>query len=196
MYLKDFVVFKWRYSFYNSEYVANESWQDVFSDDEGIPVVGWLPKTIPDPLPFFAALCGRAADIGVSIVFFPLALTAAILFEELADRANAMKEMPSSNNLPMALKDWRRHYNLICEFVEKISNCFGPMLLLQICLGFALPIFDFNKILLSKGQLPRHYFQFGHNIIRFLVILVPSYLITQKVRSNASSFLYQFILYF
>ena len=109
-----------------------------------------------DPVPFLAGIWARIAEIGTMIVFFAMTFTAAILFDELISRANEMKEI-NSNSLPMALKEWRRIYDLVCEFVENINDCFGPTLLLQTALYFALPIFDFNKI------------------------LVPSYLVTEKV---------------
>ena len=83
--LQDIVAFNWKYSFYDSEYVADERWQKLKATiDE------WLPMIIRDPLPFATALCARIAEAGVYNVFVTLAFVVALLFEELANRADRM----------------------------------------------------------------------------------------------------------
>ena len=137
------------------------------------------------PLPFVAALWARMAEVGVVIIFSTLALTTSLLFEELVNMADAAKaDCSSSNCLSAELNQLPRNYDLICKFIEKMNCCFGPILLIQTASGFAIPIFEFYKILQTRGQFPRFYFAFIHTIFRFLIlILIPSHLITQNVGS-------------
>ena len=150
----------------------------------------WLPNIARDPMPFAAALLSRASEIGVSWIFATLAFAAVVLFKELNERADDMTETIDFNNVSTELEEWRQHYDLVCRFVETIDDCFGWILLLQTALGFSVPIFDYYKLLYTKGQVPRHYFEFGHTIFRFsLFMLIPSYLVTQaQVYGNTKSF--------
>ena len=175
---KDVSIFTWKYSFYDLDLVVNERWLKSHR------VLAWLPNIFHrDPLPIVTALWARTAEIGVSIVFVTISLTASLLFEELSNRAEMMAEEKDHLSM-LELDDWRRHYDRICTFVKKTNRCFGPILVLQTALGFAMPIFEFAKILQTKGQSPRLYFEFIHTIFRFFVIiLIPPYLVTQQVNS-------------
>ena len=144
----------------------------------------WLPMIVGDPIPFAAAILARTSEVGFGIIFVTILFVAILLFEELADRADGLSDENNidSVNISTALEEWRRIYDLACLFVESIDDCFGWMLLLQTAYGFAVPIFDFHKILYTNFQLSRHYFEFGHTIFRFfLFMLIPSYLVKQQV---------------
>ena len=174
--LKDAVVFSWKYSFYDCNYVADERWQKLKWTNN------WLPMTVRDPLPFMAALWARIAEIGVVNVFCTMTLVAALLFEDLNNRAEEMSQDYNTAQYSANLEDWRRHYNLVCRFVEKINDCFGLILLIEVALVFSVPIFEFHKMFLTNWRKPRYYFEFGHSVIRFLLMhLIPSYTVTQKV---------------
>ena len=180
---QDVAVFGWKYSFYDCEYVANEMWQSMPLN------VQWLPKIARDPMPFAAALLARTSEIVIICIFDTFSFVTAILFEELADSAEDMAEENKihSNNISTELEEWRRHYDLVCRFIETVNDCFDWILLLQTALGFALPIFDFYKILYTNGQVPRHYFEFGHTVFRFfLFMLIPSYLVSLQVYNSKS----------
>ena len=109
-----------------------------------------------------------------------------ILLQELSTRlleiVDENEHQGSPNCLSVPLDEWRHHFDLVCQFIEQINRCFGPILLIQTAIVYSLPIFQFNKILLTQGRFPRLYFEFIHTIARFLIFLViPSYLVTQKV---------------
>lgn len=143
---------------------------------------------VMDPLPFIAALSARTAEIGISAIFFSISITASVLLEELGNRAYNMTEDCSGfrpSHFLVELEHWRQHYILICQFVDEINIFFGPILLMFSAIGFAVPIFEFNKILQTRNYPhPRYYFEFIHSIVRFLVILVPSYLVSQQVLTS------------
>ena len=177
---QDVAVFAWKYSFYDCEYVANDNWQSLPMNFR------WLPTIFRNPIPYSTALLARASDIAISVVFATFAFTASLLFEELAARADDLTEgkdiKEDSENISLDLEQWRRQYYLVCRLVDKINSCFGCILLLQIAIGFALPIFDFFKILYTKGLVSRFYFEFIHTIFRFLIfMLIPSYFVDKKV---------------
>ena len=192
--IQDAAAFIWKYSFYDSDYVADERWQKRKGTIE------WLPAIIPDPLPFVAAIWARIVVIGISAVFVAMSLIASHLFQELANRADDMSEefnSEFSDVTAMKLEKWRRFYYLTCGFVEKVNRCFGPVLLVKSALGFAIPIFEFNKILLIKLPSSRFYFEFGHSIIRFLVImLIPSYIVTQDVTRSTRKIVLEVSMFF
>ena len=172
------MAFYWKYSFYDSEYVNDEQWQ------KRTLTIEWLPMIVQDPLPFVAALWARIAEIGVANVFLTMVFVAELLFQELNDRANDINLDESRANRSDKLEDWRHHFDLVCTFLENINSCFGPVLLIQTALGFALPIFECNKMFYTKWQKPRIYFEYGHSIIRFLLILlIPSCAVTKQVCS-------------
>ena len=160
-------------------YVADKRWQN--NNQNWL----WTPIIVRNPLPFIAAFWARMTEIAITTTFTTMTFTASVLFEELLNRADDLSEDCNSSNLDKVsgkLDEWRRHYDLVCQFVDKINFCFGPVLLIKIATGFASPIFDFFQILLTKGLVPRHYFEFFHTIFRFFtVIIVPSYLLTQQV---------------
>ena len=89
----------------------------------------------------------------------------------------------------LKVEQWRHLFVLVCAFIDQINRFFGPILLIKTAAGFAISIFDFNKVLQTKGKYPRFYFEFIHTILRLWVIVVPSYLIAQTVR-------YSFLFYF
>ena len=145
-----------------------------------------LKVIVSDPLSLLAALWARSAEICISSIFFAFASISSLLFEELVSRADDMSEeynVAFPEEFVMKLEKWRRNFDLVCQFVEKINSCFGPVFLLQTALVFSIPIFDCNKILLTKQQVPRFYFEFAHSIFRFfLMIILPSYLVSQQVK--------------
>ena len=173
-----------RYSENDTENVADERWQKYNKK------MYWLPFRIRNPLPFATTVWARTAEIGVSTIFVVMSFTASLLFEELVNRADDMNEnyaTAPSNYLPAELEKWRTHFDLVCTFVTKINRSFGLVLALQTALAFAIPIFDFYKILIAlmgKGILDfRYNFAFMHTLLRFLfLILVPSYFVAQQVR--------------
>ena len=145
-----------------------------------------MPSIAIDPLPFAVALWARTAEIGVMTIFIAIALTASLMLEELANMADAIKENLSStitgpNCCSLEFEKWRHQFELISKFVENVNNFFGPILLIKTAAAFGISIFDFNKILQSKGLYPIFYFEFIHTILRFFVILLPSSLVTQMV---------------
>ena len=151
--------------------------------------IEWLPMIVRDPLPFAAALWSRLAEIGVTNVFVTIVFVAAILFEEINDRAEELNldnnDDDPSEDWPMKLEELKFHHNLACELIEKINHCFGAVLLLEITLGFTVPIFDFYKMIYTKGLQPRFYFEFLHTSLRFLIFfLIPSHTVTQQVFTN------------
>ena len=173
-----------RYSENDTENVADERWQKNTKN------VHWLPIFVHDPLPFAATLWARTAEIGISAIFVVMSFTASLLFEELVNRADDMNENYATappNYLPAELEKWRRHFDLVCTFVKKINRSFGLVLALQTALAFAIPIFEFYKILMAlvgKGIIDfRYNFAFIHTMLRFhFLILVPSYFVAQQVR--------------
>ena len=172
--------FSWKYSFYDSDFVADERWQKLKL------TTNWLPMIVRDPLPFLAALWARIAEIGIVNVFVTTSILATLLFNELNDRAEEMsqdcKTAQYFDVYSESLEKWRRHYNLVCRFVEQINSCFSPILLIEIGLGFAVPIFEFQKLFNTNWQKARFYFEFVHTIFRFLVTLLnPSYSLTKQV---------------
>ena len=170
------MVFYWKYSFSNSEFVANKNWQ--VRQLRGY--AEWKPLVGTDPLPFVAALLARMAENGIMALFVALNFASVLLFDEMVDRTEDLTQQDSLNS--MELEKWRGHFDMVCTFVRKINRCFGPILLLQTILGFSVSIFEFQRILTTKGQVWRFYFEFGHTIIRFLfVMLIPPYLVSQKV---------------
>ena len=140
---------------------------------------------VRDPMPFVAALWARMAESGVNNVFATVALLAAALFEELVDRADEMsqdKDNENSKNFSTKLEQLKSHYSIVIKFVEMINTFFGPILLFQVIFGFAVPIFEFDKIWSTKWQVLRYYFECGHSVIRFLLtFLIPSYAVTKQV---------------
>ena len=176
------IAFGWKYS-HDSGFVASQKWQKRKENFHWLPILGI------DPLPFIAALWSRASEICITALFVTLTLTASFLFEELVNRADDMKEMSnnitnSSDSLSVKLEQWRHHFVLINRFINKINNCYGLILLLQTAYGFAVPIFEFNKILQSRNTpFPRYFFEFAHTVLRFFIILIPSYLLTQQVKN-------------
>ena len=166
--------------FYNSDYVANEEWQLKKK------YFRWLPMTIIDPLPFLSALWARLAELGITNVFVVLTLIASLLLEELFHRASAMKEEheikeDNENLLSSKLETWRCHYDMICRLVDKINRIFAPILLVQIAVNLGVSFFEFSKILKTKGLYARLNFAYLHSILRFFLVLVPSYMVSQKV---------------
>lgn len=137
-----------------------------------------------EPLPFLAALWARSAEIATTAVFVSIALITSLLVEELVNRADDMAEDSSidlPNVLSANLEQWRSHYYSIIKFIDKTNHYFGLILLIQTSIGFAVPIFEFYKILQTKGHYPIYDFAFIHTILRFLLIVVPSYLVSQQV---------------
>ena len=133
-----------------------------------------------NPFPLIASLWARMAELAITALFVALALTASLLFEELGNRANEMNE--ESNVGPLKLENWRRTYVQVCEFVAIINQIFGFILLIKTALAFAISIFELNKILQTRMEWPQYYFEFVHTALRFLLeMLLPSYLLTQKV---------------
>ena len=178
------MAFGFKYS-YSSEYVADEKWQ---TSSESCFYGCFLPIIVRNPLPFIAALWARAADIGITAAFVTMAFTVSLLIDELVKRTEEVNKeytlLAPANTVTrfsMKLDEWRSHCHLICEFIDRVIGFFGPALLLKIALGFASPIFEFTKILQTRGQVRRFYFEFLHSIFRFFIILLPSYLVAQKV---------------
>ena len=141
-----------------------------------------------EPLPFLAALWARSAKIATTAVFVSIALITSLLVEELVNRADDKSEDSSidlPNVLSANLEQWRNHYYSIIKFIDKTNHYFGVILLIQTSIGFAVPIFEiyfpFYKILQTKEQYPIYDFAFIHTILRFLLIVVPSYLVSQQV---------------
>ena len=149
--------------------------------------IEWLPsKNLRNPLPFTAALWSRLAESCVMAIFMALVLIASCLLNEIAIRANEINENFSSTNVDdkfcTSLNNWLGHYNSICTFIDHINHCFGIVLLIQTAHAFSSPIFEFNEILLSKGQDSRLFLEFSYAILRFFVsIVLPSYLVQQRV---------------
>lgn len=139
-----------------------------------------------DPIPFTSALLARIAAIGVVNVFVVMAFVAAALFRELSDRAEEISQdcntSPYLDHYSMNLEYWRHHYILVCRFVETINDFFGLILLIRISLDFAIPIFEFQRMFETNWQKPRFYFELGHTVIQFFVVmLVPSCAVTKEV---------------
>ena len=171
-------MFAWRYSF-DSIHVADDRWLQGQQ-------LGWFYGLISTyPLPNVVALLARIAEIGVTTICIAMSFTAALLFDELSERADSMIENRdngyNADNLSNNLETWRYHYTLVCRYVKKINKCFGLILLFTTAIDFSIPMFEFNMLYQSKGQFPQYYFEFGHSILRFLVLLVPSSLVKQKV---------------
>ena len=146
--------------------------------------------TVKNPLPFAAALWARLAETSVTNVFVTMTFVAILLFSELNNIAEVMSLdnsalVQSCEDTKTNLENWRFDYELVCRFVEMVCSFFGPILLIKTALGFAIPIFEFNKILFTNGQEAKFYFDFGHTIIQFLLtFLIPSYAVTNQVRTN------------
>lgn len=178
LYIQDSAVFSWRYK-NDSMFVADEIWQDRQEKlgGIGIPAV--------NPLPYMAAIWARLANVGILIVFVVFSFAAALLYEELVVRAAYINEECNDFTVPSHIQFYldklRHHYGSICSYVENIEDCFGLVLLLDTARTFSVSIYEFYEILLSRGRLPKYYFNFLHSIIRFFLVLVPSYLITQQV---------------
>ena len=142
-----------------------------------------MPSIAVDPLPYIVALWARASEIGVTTIFSVMTLAAAIILEELSMMADRIREkINGSSGHSLEVEKWRSLFVLLCNFIDQINHFFGPILVIKTAIAFAMSIFDFNLILQSKGQYPRFYFQYVHTILRFLVFLVPSYLVTQTVK--------------
>ena len=138
-------------------------------------------------MPLIAVLGSRLAEIGVRITFFVMTSTAALLFEELDERVEKLAQKCANNSknsseITADLHQWKIHYDLVCRFTESINICFGPSLLLICGIDFAIPIIEFQDILLQKTFCPRYYFRFIHIILRFLLILIASSRVESKVR--------------
>lgn len=162
-------------------YVADEVWQDRHSSEE--EHFGGIPAK--NPLPYVTALWARFSNVGILISFVVLSFTAVLLFEELIEKAENINEECSDINIPTSthlnLDKLGQYYELVCRFVQKIEDCFGLVLLLETARTFSVSIYEFYQILQSHGIFPKYCYRFLHTIVRFFLVLVPSYLVTQQV---------------
>lgn len=160
--------------------MADERWQARQKKLGGISAM--------NPLPYITAIWARMTNVGILILFAVLSFIAALLFEDLVERAKQIKEECGDVAIPstisLHLDKIRYHYDLVCRFVQKIDDCFGLVLLLDTVRTFSVSIYGFYEILQSQGKFPKYYFSFLHSIVRFFLVLMPSCLIKQQVNNT------------
>lgn len=157
---------------YESDYIATEKWQ-VKNE------IRFLPIAAIDPLPLVAAVLARSAALIATATFGVTAFTTSVILEELIIKASDVEIIKIKKDKLTAffsasklkLEKWRYNFDLISRFVEKINKMFGPILLIETIIGFAVPIFEFNKILQTRNTpYPRYYFEFIHTVLRFFCL--------------------------
>ena len=205
--MQDFIVFCWKYSSleYNThdyawewegkeifitslDYVCHIKWK-LGSDKLYLGKVHGLISR--HPMPIIAALGSQLAEIGIRTTFVVMTSVAALLFEELDGRLEALAEKSNADvvdnvqQISQNLAKWKSQYDLVIRFIEKINRTFGLVLLLTCAIDFAVPIVEFNSVLseltYNNGRDVKYNFQFAHLILRFLVILIASHRVESKV---------------
>lgn len=69
-------------------------------------------------------------ELIIPLVFLVMVSIATLLFEELGDRIEGLAR--SSSHLSLSLNQWKRHYHLVCLYVESINKMFGLILLITV----------------------------------------------------------------
>lgn len=118
----------------------------------------------------------RVIELTIQSLFFVLVLTAALLFEELG------KRLVKSSETSIGLDRWKRHYDLVCCFLEKINATFGLIVLIQIGYITIEMIIDSYQFMLAfkKGQFDSEdgfwlfVINYIHVLFRLLVITASS----------------------
>ena len=76
----------------------------------------------------------------------------------------------TANHWKVCLIQWRHSYQVISDLVDKINQCFGPVLMIMIVTSFVRFINEFFFILTNVGQEKLERSEI-HNIIHLLCIL-------------------------
>lgn len=166
---------------YDNFYVADEKWKAEQEDLDEFYIT--ISKS---PLPFLAAIWARLIDICILFVYAGFSCLAAEIFVDIEEKASEI--MDTNYQFPcccqsfsLKLEEIRKHYELASTLVETIDNCFGLVLLVNTAKAYATSIYEFCSILMTGGKYMKRYPEFVHTVIRFIVIMFPSFFVAQKV---------------
>lgn len=79
----------------------------------------------------------------ILLLYCLLSLSAALNFQQLVEEINEVHKsgwLETNDIMVVQLKTWRRNHALVCDFVDKIHNCYGIILLIKISYLFVAVI--------------------------------------------------------
>ena len=118
----------------------------------------------------------------IIILFTCLGWIAFYLLRELTEAIGRIRQnivLSPHFNVETELKRWRRRYDLICKYIDRINSCFGFILIIEMIKGFLTFItFAFDHIV--NLQICHDHASHSHYTYNLIIIFVLSwcYIIT------------------
>lgn len=186
----------------DSKYVYQNGTTAMYREEEDFLQLHASRVLIPQ-FTLIVAVWSRLAEIAVRIAFIVLTWTATLMFEHLYEKFEILfnNDYIANDNEKITgkIEECMEHYDLICQFVEKINHCFGLILLIVIAGDFAYSVMRVCEILeymnLTRSAIMKHLFfeqklsskwpflHLAHHVIRNLLLLVSSYRVDSSVIS-------------
>ena len=180
----DFVTWKFLSIMNSDSYICSEL-NDLYK--EKLKFMGKFHVTISRfPIPVFAALASRLAEIGIRTTFVVMTSVATLLLEELEQRLEEQAENLATSpfdeqQMSKDLDQWKYQYDLVVRLIEQINRCFSLELLLISQMDFIVSVTDFQNIHKFQYRNLRAYFKFAHGLLRVIVFLAASNCVEFKV---------------
>ena len=116
-------------------------------------------------------------------------MTAALLLKRLALRSQFLirpeRRLKSNAQISRALEIWRRHYDLVCQLIDGINDCFSLILAINICYCFVTSA-KFSTQIFNKDGRSRwgsYFFILGQLYLRLGLIIFASYYVQRQVNT-------------
>lgn len=174
----------------------------------------YIGYPIPRSMACAMFLVAQYAEIAIQITYFVLISTASLLFKELEERLKSILEYSnprkaSHSELFRKMENWNQYYDLVCRLVEKINECFNPILFITIGYLFVTSSTSVSEMVRSKllnhGQSAvingvYHLnnvalLKSGQGLLKLFIFLVPTVILKSRVRIFTEAHFYFVVFY-